>query len=342
MKNKLVSIVIVNYNGIGWLKDCLQSISFQTYKPIEIIVVDNASTDKSIEYLRKDKKIKIVRNKKNVGFAEGNNVGVAVTKGEYIVLLNNDTKIDKKYIENFVKAFDKVPNLGVAQSKIRLMDTPDILDTCGSFWTDSTFLYHLGNGKKHSLKHYNEHFPVFSVKGASMIIKKEVINKIGLFDSDAWNYYEETDFCHRAWLAGYECWYWPTATCYHAQGGTSRSVFGKNYSLIQFHNFKNKLLSFIKNFEIKRLALYVPIFFLTTFAISIIWVFKLKISYSIAIWKSWVWNIANMKSTLQKRKNIQKLRTQSDREIFSKVKKNPRRLSYYYFLLQDNIARYED
>lgn len=312
----------------------------QTYKNFEIIFVDNASADDSVKFIEdnyKDSRLKIIKNNKNLGFAGGNNLGFQYIKGEYVVLLNNDVWVPRNYLEKFIKSFEEIPNLGSVQSKIVLMDKPDTLDTCGSYWTDFSFLYYYGHGKSQLLEKYNKSMPFFSNKGASMMIKKDIIDKIGLFDDDFWCYYEETDFCNRIWLAGYECWYYPKAVIYHAGGGTNLT-FENDY--IQFHNFKNKLLSFLKNFEFFTLVRIIPLFLFMNIILSCFWLLQGKTSHFFAIYKAIWWNILNFKKTLGKREIIQSMRKKSDNEIFSKTKKNPR-LSYYYHLFK-GLENYEE
>lgn len=334
-----ISIIIVNWNGRKWLHDCLFSLKGQAYKKFEVILVDNASSDDSVSYVKKNFPwVTIIRNTTNRGFAGGNNDGLKISKGEYILLLNNDTKVEKDFLKNFIEAFDKIPNLGCVQSKLLLMNKPDETDLVGSYWTDSSFLYYYGYMKDASLKKYNTPMPFFSNKGASVLIKKKIIDKLGLFDDDFWCYYEETDFCCRVWLAGYECWYWPKAVCYHAGGGTS--VIFEN-SIIQFHNFKNKLMSFIKNLEGITLLQILPVYLILNIVISFGWlIIKRKPKHFSALYKSIWWNIIHIQSTLEKRKRTQRLRKLRDKEIFRIVKKNPR-ISYYYYLFF-NLQGYEN
>jgi GT2 family glycosyltransferase len=338
MKNPLISIIIVNFNGKKWLKDCLQSIQQQTYEKYEVIFVDNNSTDDSISFVKKNfPKVQLVTLNENIGFAGGNNEGYKKAKGEYILLLNNDTKIEKTFLSDFLKAFDEIPNLGIAQSKIILMGQ-DKLDTCGGFWTSTSFLYYYGNSKSPTLEKYNKPFPVFSPKGASVLIKREVIEKIGLFDDDFWNYYEETDFSHRAWISGWESWYWPKAVCHHAMGGTSLT-FKNDY--IQFHNFKNKLCSYIKNLSLIELLKIIPLFIFLNFAIAFLWILKGKWKHSLALLQSIWWNIMHLRNTVSKRSKIQKIRKQSDAFVWQKVKRNPE-ISYYKYLFNDALGEYKD
>lgn len=335
--SELISIIIVNWNGKKWLKDCLSSLENQTYKEFETIFVDNASKDDSVSFVQKEfPKVKIIQNKTNRGFAGGNNDGLALARGKYVLLLNNDTSCPKNYLDNFIKVFKEIPNAGCVQSKILLMDQKDKLDLVGSYWTDTTFLYYFGFGKKDDGK-YEKEIPVFSCKGASMMIRREVIDKVGLFDDDFWNYYEETDFCHRVWLAGYECWYYPKAYVYHAMGGTSINI--KN-SLLQYHNFKNKLLSFLKNFEVKSLITIIPIYIAMNILISIIWLLQGKIKHSLAIYNSLWWNLVNLKLTFSKRRKVQAFRNRPDAQILKRTKVNPR-LSYYFLQFGD-LTKYED
>jgi len=334
-----ISIIIVNYNGKKWLKQCIDSLFQQTYKPYEIIIVDNNSEDGSVEYLKKNyKKITLIENDDNYGFAKGNNIGLEKAKGDYIVLLNNDTYVEKDFLKKMVHAFDEIPHLAIAQSQLVLMNNTNKLDTCGGFWTDTAFLYHVGNHKDKSISQYTSSFPVFTVKAASVIIKKSVIDTLGLFDDDFWCYYEETDFCQRAWLAGYECWYYPKATTYHAMGGTSLT-FGNE--IVQFHNFKNKLLSFLKNFETKNLLTIIPVYLLMNVILSIIWLLQGNYKNAASLYKAIYWNIKEFGNTMKKRQLVQRQRKIRDSEYLAKVKKNPR-FSYYVTLLTRKFENYHD
>jgi len=338
MKN-LISVIIVNYNGKKWLKKCFDSLYAQTYKNFEIIFVDNASEDDSVEFVKNNfPEVIVIKNKKNLGFATGNNIGVKKAKGEYIFILNNDTFLARDCLVKLIESFDEIPNLGSVQPKIVLMKNPNKLDACGAYWTDFSFLYHYGYGKKASLKKYNKPRPFFSNKGVAMMIRKDLINKIGLFDDDFWCYYEETDFCNRVWLFGYECWYYPEALVYHVLGGTN--VRFQN-AYVQFHNFKNKLLSFLKNFECKTLFKIIPVYLFLNFILSIAWLLQGKFKHFLALYKAIGWNIINIRKTLKKRKIIQSFRKKTDKEIFSQAKKNPS-LSYYYYLFTSKLERYKD
>lgn len=322
-----VSVIIVNYNGLKYLDRCLNSLLDNRYPKLQIILVDNASADCSVDHVsKKFPKVKIIRSTTNLGFAGGNNLGIKHAKGKYVLLLNNDTEVEGDFVKNLVSAFDELPNLGCVQPKIVLMREKTKIDSCGTFLTDSMLLYHYGLNKDQSLKTYNRPFPVFSVKGAAMLIRKDLIDKIGLFDEDFWSYYEETDFCHRAWLAGYQTWYFPKAKVYHLVGGTS-TLFDNDF--VQYRNARNRLSSFIKNFETATLLKVIPVYLFSNFIASLIWLFMGKTKHFLGLHRAIYWNITHLKEVLRKRGKVQKLRVLADKEIFKKVRLNPR-LSYYY------------
>jgi len=179
--------------------------------------------------------------------------------------------------------------------------------------------------------------PVFAVKGAALLTSRQVINEVGLFDGEFWSYYEDADFCHRVLLAGYDCWYYPQAVLYHAGGGTSQSFDDAN---IQFHNFKNKLMSFLKNLSPASLLYILPLYLALSSALSSCYVIIGKSNHSAALARAVWYNVCALPVTLQKRRRTQRLRRRSDTEINLLYRVDPRP-SYYLALFRD-VARYAD
>jgi GT2 family glycosyltransferase len=274
-----------------------------------------------------------VESKENLGFAGGNNLGYSHCHGEFVFLLNNDTKAEPTCVEKLLEAFEVIPNLGSVQSKLILLNTPERLDVCGSYWTDSSFLYHFGYNKDADAPEFNKSLPFFTNKGASMMMRRALIEKLGLFDDDFWCYYEETDLCHRMWLSGYECWYYPEAVVFHAMGGTS-TLFANGF--IQFHNFKNKLCSFLKNFSWFSLIYILPVYTAVNVLIAIFWFCTGKAANAGALFKAFGWNIRHFPETMRKRAAVQAQRTKSDRQIMKVCKKNPS-FNYYVRLLTNTL-----
>ena len=196
VRSPLVSIIVVNWNGGQILQRCLESIRLLTYPNYELIIVDNGSSDGT-------QKLAQIRNTQNQGFSQANNQGVAHAKGKYILLLNNDTIVSSGCLSILVDRIEKDRSLGVIQPKIYLMDNPTHLDSVGSFLTITGFLQHWGYLQADGPQ-FNHEREIFSAKGACMLIKKTVIEKVGLFDPDFGSYFEESDFCWRGWLGGWE------------------------------------------------------------------------------------------------------------------------------------------
>lgn len=335
-KNKLVSIIIVNWNGLSLLKICLRSIFKISYKPFEIIVVDNASFDESSAWVKKTyPTVHVIDNAENVGFAKGNDIGFADARGEYIVFLNNDTKVVPDFLDKLVSQIEDDPHIGGAQSKILLMDDQSRLDSIGAYLTPTGFLYHFGFGKK-DLKEFDNMVDLYTAKGACMIFKRKVLEEIAvdgnIFDPRYFAYFEETDLCHRVWLAGYRIVYGYPSVIYHKMGATSSSM---NMGYIQYHSYKNRLNSYLKNLSIIYMLYIIP--FHIILSLGIAW-WSLLISKNYCLWKAihkaiW-WNIVNMKQTRIYRIYIQKyIRKKSDKDIMPSIMKHPS-ISYYASLLR--------
>ena len=337
---KLVSIIIVNWNGKNFLPKCLSSLFTQDYKNFELIFVDNASIDGSVDYVHKNySKAKVIVNKKNLGYAEGNNIGYKKAKGDYVLFLNNDTKVTKNFLTELVSVLESDSEIGGAQSKLLLMDSPSKLDCVGAYLTLTGFLYYYGIFKRNSSL-YNSQIYLYTAKGASMIFKRNVLEKIKLkgrlLDERYFAYFEETDMCHRVWLAGYKIVFAPNSIIYHKMGGTSMKL---NNTFVQYHSFKNRINCYIKNLGIWQLIKILPIHLLVCeiYALSLL---RYKPSLALSIQKSIMWNVLNLKETLKLRKIVQrKIRKQKDKEIFKFIYKHPR-VTYYYHI--NNLDKFKD
>ena len=330
----LVSIIIVNWNGLRWLSDCFDSLAKQEYQNYEIIFVDNASKDESVSWVKKHyPKTKILINKENLGFSDANNVGYRVAKGEYVLFLNNDTRVTKTFLTELVKAIESDPLIGGAQSKILLMDHPDTHDSVGAFLTPTGFLYHYGFGAKDTPK-YNKQIDLYTAKGACMMFKMSVLKKVevegNILDPSYFAYFEETDMCHRVWLAGYRIVYAYTSVMYHKMGATSTLM---NNAFVQYHSFKNRINSYLKNLGTKSLWHTMPIHIVMCLGFVVFTCMRGKFQFSWAVLRAIGWNIKNGKRTAMMRKYVQeKIRVRSDEEIQPMIMKYPK-LNYYVSFL---------
>jgi GT2 family glycosyltransferase len=333
-KNPLISIIIVNWNGQKWLAGCLESLSKQLYTNIEIIIIDNASVDNSVKWIKnKYPKIKVIELKKNEGFSIANNLGFQKAKGEYILFLNNDTKVTPYFLIELVTIFENNLTIGGAQSKLLLMDNPTKLDAIGAFLTNTGFLYHYAFHEPDSPR-YDKQIDLYTVKGASMIFRKDVLDKVSIngciFDPAYFAYFEETDLCHRIWLAGYRIVYAYKSVVYHKSGGTSTNI---NNLIIQYHSFKNRINSYLSNLGWFNLLLILPLHLILCEGFAFVGLIKGKYNLFVVIQRAIAWNFFNIRTVYSKRKYIQqKVRKQSDSEIITYILKSIP-INYYYSML---------
>lgn len=307
----LVSIVIVNYNGLEHLHECLTSIEKIDYKNYELIFVDNNSKDNSINYVNKNFQwINIISLNKNYGFAEGSNIGAKYSKGEYIVFLNNDTKVDKKWLSELVKEMIKDDSIATCGSKIYFYEN-NVINHAGSAITLLGNGYDIGFGQKDSTS-FNEKKFVGSTCGGSMMIRKNVFNLLGGFDPNYFACCEDVDLCLRSWISGYKNLYVPASIIYHKYGGT----LGKRQSANRVYMCqKNRLINILKNFELSNIikGFMISIPYDTVRFISFIIKKERKIAFSLV--KAYIEIFLMREKILQKRKIVQKNRKISDRRL---------------------------
>lgn len=334
-KNPPVSIVIVNWNGKKYLEKCLLSLQKVTYKPLGIIVVDQNSKDGSQEMVKKKfPKIFLIKNKENIGYVGGNNLGVKKAKGKYILILNNDIEVEKNFLEPLVEAMEKDKKLGCVQPKAINLRHQGKLDGAGSFFTVTGFLFHQGYLEDEKEPRFNIRYPVYSVKGAYMMSRRNLFLRLGGFDEDFFIYFEESDFCGRLWVAGYRVEYIPNSVVYHWGGGDTRLDWEKKFPFVQYRSFKNRICSHLKNLSLEKLLIVLPIHLALSESASLFYLLSGKWRVTIAIQKAIYWNLFNIRRILAKRSFIQnRLRKVSDKEIFDIVEKKVSPLYYWRLLL---------
>jgi len=249
-KGEAISIIIPNWNGLRFLEECFHSIEKQTFPSFEVIFVDNGSTDGSADWVRSQygHLARVIRNEKNLGFAEGNNVGIRLAKGKYIVFLNNDTVVDPHWLEELVKPVEADATVGMCASKVLSYDRPNMLEATGEL------LYRDGlNRARGHLEvdrgQYDLDLEIFFPPGCGALYRKEVLEEVGLFDEDFFAYGEDADLGLRARLAGWKCIYTPGAVVYHKGSGST----GRYSPFKAFYVERNRVWVAVKNF---------PLFFL--------------------------------------------------------------------------------
>jgi len=329
----LVSVIIVNHNGIDFVDACLRSVLNNSYTNIEVIFIDNASTDGSLEYVKKifgsDRRLKFIENSGSFGPAVGRNKGITVAKGKYIVFLDNDVEVDSSWLVELIKVFEFNPAIGAAQSKLLRTEPRNEFDCAGDYLTPFGFLSERANSAK-DMGQFDYICDIFSAKSAASIIRRDVLDKIGGFDESYYMYLEETDLSWRVWLAGYRVIFIPKSIVYHAYG-TKKKARKQYYSkyVVRYDGCRNYISTLIKNFGIRNLLIVLPIHLILWLSLSIMFFLKLKLNDVFWIMKAIIWNLINVGYLLKKRRFVQKsIRKIDDNEIFNKVGIS-RPLKYY-------------
>lgn len=218
-----VSVVIPNYNGIRYLGACIDSLWRQTYTNFEVIIIDNASQDNTYEWLENDERIIFKRLDKNYGFSKAVNEGICLAKGEYVILLNNDTVIEEDFIERLVLTVESTPEIFGISSKMIDYFNRDIVDDAGDEYTLLGYTHKIGMGD--FIDNYIEPYQVFSACAGASLYRKQVFEEIGYFDEQFFAYMEDVDISYRARIYGYENVYCPEAKVYHIGSATSGSKY---------------------------------------------------------------------------------------------------------------------
>lgn len=249
MSLPLVSVIVVNWNGRDYLMECLESLRSQTFIDFEIIVVDNGSTDGSVEMIRSHfPDCLIIQNTCNYGFARGNNQGIEKAKGEYIALLNNDAQADCLWLEELVKAAEEDRRAGMLASKIYLQGSSKVIDNVGHLiYRDGL---NRGRGRL-EVDHgqFDKKEEVLFPSGCAALYRRAMLEEVGLFDEDFFAYGDDTDLGLKGRLAGWKCVYVPGAVVHHRYSQSSGS-----YSPMKaFYVERNRVWIAIKYFPLSLL-----------------------------------------------------------------------------------------
>lgn len=219
-----VLIIIVNWNRKDYLRDCLFSALSQDYDNFKVILIDNGSTDGSVEFVRnKYPEVEIIALDKNYEFAKANNIGIkkALDEGaEFIALLNNDTRVEKNWLSELVKVMESNPKIGICASKMLKMDKPNILDSAGHVFIDG-IIRDRGSGEL-DRGQYDTKLEVVGGCAGAALYRREMLDQVGLFDEQFGFNYEDAELSWRAYKYGWKARYVPQAVVYHVRGGTTK------------------------------------------------------------------------------------------------------------------------
>ena len=285
-----VSLIIVNWNGRHYLEGCLASLAQQEYADFEIVLVDNASVDGSVAFVRERyPAVRLIQNEENLGFAVANIQALEWCRGDYVGLLNNDTEVHPAWLRSLVATLDAARGAAGACGAIYSLEDRDrVIFTLpkidprsgGAVWV-------------------RQPAPLCRVdylSGTSMLMRRSVIERIGFLDPEYFAYFEETDWCARALRAGYDLLYVPEAIVWHKERGSTS---------VEFHTYqmaRNRLRFVLKNFDADLLPA-----FLLYYAVDIARIFARFIrdghpQHVLIVTRAWLWNLRHLTDTVAARR----------------------------------------
>lgn len=330
MTAPLVSAIIVNWNGGAMLQDALASLFAQTWPSLEVILVDNGSTDGSAEQAQRrfGDALIVIRNARNEGFARGNNIGFARAKGEWIFLLNSDAMCDPDAIAEVMRFVAGKPDVGQVACRVVRADQPNFFDSVG------LLLYPDGVSRPRGWQEkdqgqYDRAETVLAPHGCACALRKAMLDRIGGYDEDFFCYFEDLDLGVRGQLAGWKCWYVPEARARHRKSATSG-----NYSVFKAYHVERNRLYCLWKWMPRYLVFVSPLFTLNRYAmqgyaaathqgLSAEFVKEYSVArLFVVLIQAWLAALVRLPRMLAKRRQITRLRTISVRDWYGLISRH--------------------
>lgn len=337
---KSVAIIIPHHNGQQMLADCLASLAATDYDNYRIYLVDNASSDGSPQWAKQNyPQIEVIGSGNNLGYAGGCNLGISMTKEEYVVLLNNDTEVKPDWLKVLASAMDEDGSAAAAQPKILWLKDRSLFDYsggAGGMMDIYGFPYCLGrlfeSKEKDGGQYDGPARAIFWASGSASIYRRSALENVGLLDEDFFMHMEEIDLAWRLQLAGYRVISAPGSVIYHLSGGSlPAGNFRKMYL-----NHRNSLLMLWKNYSLPTLMLIWPVrLILETMALAKA-LSSGNLEWAKAIIQAALWLHENPRKVLIKHRQIQKIRKVGDREVMKRM--YPGSIAIKYFLMGKRTA----
>jgi GT2 family glycosyltransferase len=303
----LVSIIVVNYNGLKYCRDCFRSIRELNYPNYEVLMVDNFSTDGSVDYINDNfPEVKIIKLEKNLGFATANNIGADNANGEYLFFVNQDTALERNCLSNLLEAIQSDPTIGICGCKMLYWNDKNVINSTGLIANKISFVWDRGSFELDQGQ-YDDQNEVLSVSGAAMLMRKDLFLDLGGFDVKYFMYYEDLDIGMRTWLTGYRVLYVPDARIYH----NTQYKHADQYHF-QYIDQRNRLRTIVKLFSLYNLVwmLLRSLFYDLTSIIS--WLRLRKFSLIKYRMMAVLWNLRMLPNTLSERRKVQRRRAVPD------------------------------
>ncbi len=313
MKLPLVSCIVVTYNSEKYIKSCLTALSKVNYKNLEIILVDNQSTDKTISVAQKfGKNVKLISNPKNDGYAGGHSLGIQHSTAKYVFLLNPDTVVTPDFLLPMVEVAEGNSKIAAVQPAVYLAKKTKSLNLTGKVTHYLGFDW-LRDYEATTLPQSGE---IISFSGSGVLLKISAYKSVGGLDANYFMYYEDSDLGWRLRMNGFSIWFCAESIIYHDY----KFIPDETYQSLKQKLFwaeRNRLYTFFKNYELSTLVLLLPIFIFMEFSLLVYFLTKGWLGTKLKSYVS-LWQVKNQ--LLKSRKKVQKQRTLNDRFVASQFK----------------------
>lgn len=288
----LVSIITINYKQAIVTNQLLASLEKVTWPMIEVIVIDNNSGKKDLAKLNTDyRNVKLISNEKNLGFAGANNIGIKASKGDYILLLNNDTEVEPNFLNPMIKVFNNYNNIGAVSPKIKFFQRPNTIQYAG-FTAMNPFTLRMSAVGAHQIDDgtYNKPLETHYAHGCAMMVSREVIDKVGLMPEEYFLYYEELDWSTAIKKKGFRIFVQPNSEIYHKESITVK----KHSPLKTYFINRNRILFMRRNFSwFIKLISTLYLVFISIPKNAITFLVKREFEHLHAYIDAIIWNVSN-------------------------------------------------
>lgn len=329
-----VAIIVLNCNTSQYLENCFSSIFGLDYQDFEVIMVDDNSSDDSVDLVReKFPRVAIIGNDRNLGAPVSFNKAVALTRAPLLVKLDSDVIVEKDWLSSLVKTLAADSAIGVVGSKVLYYDSDEVQDIGSNI---DRFGYQMNYYTEVGLpKDGSKLMDAFYVSGCSMLFRKELFEKVGGYDEKYFLYKDDLDFCWRVRLLGFRVVTDLNSQIHHVSGvvvggKTILDSKGRYHTTPKKRYFgeRNTLRTLLKNYSALTLLRILPVYFLIIFAEIVFFAVGGQFSVSKAYFRAVWWNGQNFFDTLAQRRRIQSLRKVSDGVIMKNMIKGSSKLNY--------------
>ena len=300
----MVSVVIPHYGGTEILGDCLTSLNKCSYPNLEIIVIDNASLDDSVQFIKSNfPEVNLIQSEYNRGFAGGCNFGAQHAKGNYLLILNNDTIHESDWIDHLVNMMESNSNISAVQPKIKNFDNRDYFDyagACGGFIDKYCFPFARGrifNTIEKDEGQYDDPCKIFWASGTAFLTRKNIFDQLGGFDETFFAHMEEIDYHWKSQMLGNEIWVEPASVIFH-KGAMTLPVSSPQKTYL---NYRNSMILLLTNYPIgTSFYLFLPRFFMECISLTKE-ILTFKWGHAFSIIKSWIWIMGHLRLLMKRR-----------------------------------------